>query len=140
MHPCDALEQLATVCATVSGLDEVNYPASDVAKARMMNLYWDETPIEDASEQRWLMKIRAQILFALIADAGAVKSGADRALVALVDAFRPTNRDAFHLVRPSGERVSHCTVKTLRPSLTIGGYYGAEADFEIKIRRIPELE
>lgn len=139
MNPRDALSQLATICDGIAGIEQASYPAADVSRTPVLNIYWDETTIEHGSEQRWFITARGQLLAALVDDAGADKSAADALLAPIVDTFRsePSNLANYQLVRPNGERVNHCMVTTLRPSLTIGGYYGAEIVWSIKLRRLP---
>jgi hypothetical protein len=139
VNPRDALVQLATICGQITGIAQASYPETDVGATPILNLYWDETTITHGSEQWWLITVRGQLLAALADNASADKSAADALLAPIVDTFRPdpSNLANYQLVRPNGERVNHCQVTTLRPSMTIGGYYGAEIFWQIKLRRRP---
>lgn len=139
MNPRDALLQLATVCGGITGIAQASYPATDVGATPILNLYWDETTITHGSDQLWMITARGQLLAVLVDNASADKSAADALLPALVDRFAatPENYDNWRLVRSDGQMVDFCEVRTLRPSQTIGGYYGAEVLWTIKLRRHP---
>src|SRR5262245_17881055 len=118
---------MATVCQSVPGLAEVNYPAGDVHATPVLNLYWhtEPNPIVHGSEQLWLMRVRGELFVALVDDADADKSAADGLIAPIVDAFAatPENRANHALLRPDGSMVDYCEVRDVQPSLILGGYY-----------------
>jgi len=143
MLPTDALAQMATVAATVTGLREAQYPATgQTPKYPSLVLLWGDSEITHfATEQYWDFNVRGLLLTGLVNETRHHVAEVDPLIAANADKLSPANPDGFLLRRSNGDICDGCQLVNATASSLIeyGGqqHYGANLTFNVKLRRFP---
>lgn len=139
--PTSALEALAAVLTTVTGLASAHYPPpvdveSIVEPSALIR--WSGFRVDPSDETRWLIQAEVALVVS-IADDETVDVGLlDPLVMPCVELFHPDNPAAFYLETTDGgttRTASHCQLlPDARPEV-IAGWYAWVIPVDIKLRR-----